>query len=887
MIPYFSLATARRALRPLAALMLVSAAALRAAERPGPFFEPEQPFFHTQVEVEAAGEQPTGSGNFVVRGILIPLGSGHCAVFDQELLRLAAVWRVPAGAPLVTLETMAQISYASGQGKAGAKHPRPTGPLLLTTGMHPGIGRDLAALRTDPRQAAREGDVGRGALPPDLARFEGMELQDAHVVLHYTVAGTAVSERLELRGDGRTQLTRQFEIGAHTAPLVLALGRGAAGPVEIAADSAAVTLSESDGEHVATVAPAANPQMIRVTFTFPADGSPGPGVTSPRTAGRRWPESVAAPVRHDYFDRNGFILDHIAVPEKNPWRRRMRTADLAFVSDDEAAVVTYDGDVWLVTGFANAAFAELRWNRFASGLHEPLAIAAPGGTIQVATKNGVVRLHDRDRNGEADWFENFSDRMIQSQTTRSFPLDMAMGPDGSTYVTQGGIVTQSGLVSGGTGTEHTGAFLKISPDGRGLEMFGRGAREPFLAVHPVTGEVTGTDQQGHFIPSSVCYSVRAGASFGFLENEPAKLTPPLVWIPHDQDTSSTSQVWLVGEKMGPWHGSLLHLSYGSGRLLLISPDFAALTPQGAVIPLELKTDLPLLHARMHPRGDAVFLAGFQIYGSQTPTKWALGRLRRGPTPVATAVAARSVRDGVVLTFAAPLDPASVQPARLTARAWNYRRSAAYGSGRYTVADVPGATPWGITQAVLSVDRTRVFVHLAGLPKVQQLEVRHDFQLADGTAARGVAYFTIHEPRPFEPGAWGFGPVDLMKAPAVAAQTKEPSPTAAIGKEVAQNFGCVACHSADGTTEGKVGPTWRGLFGAKRTFVDGSTETADALYLRDKILDPQQKKTKPGTVEMPSYRGVLSEAQVESLVLYIRNLAKPERAAPTSPRPATP
>ena len=47
--------------------------------------------------------------------------------------------------------------------------------------------------------------------------------------------------------------------------------------------------------------------------------------------------------------------------------------------------------------------------------------------------------------GEADWFENFSDAMLQSQTTRSFPLDMALGPDGSTYVTQGGIVTRSGM----------------------------------------------------------------------------------------------------------------------------------------------------------------------------------------------------------------------------------------------------------------------------------------------------------------------------------------------------------------------------------------------------------------------------------------------------------
>src|SRR5690606_29812766 len=141
------------------------------------------------------------------------------------------------------------------------------------------------------------------------------------------------------------------------------------------------------------------------------------------------------------MSQNGLLLDRIAVPEENPWRRRLRPADLAFLTEDRAAVLTYDGDVWLVDGFSDPELASLRWSRFASGLHEPLAIAAPGGVLQVATKNGVVRLYDKTGDSEADWFENFNDHMLQSQTTRSFPLDMAVGPHGWTYVTQGGIVS--------------------------------------------------------------------------------------------------------------------------------------------------------------------------------------------------------------------------------------------------------------------------------------------------------------------------------------------------------------------------------------------------------------------------------------------------------------
>jgi mono/diheme cytochrome c family protein len=570
--------------------------------------------------------------------------------------------------------------------------------------------------------------------------------------------------------------------------------------------------------------------------------------------------------------QNGMVLDRISTPEVNPWNRRVRVADIAFLTPDRAAVVTYDGDVWMLDGLADEKLAALKWRRFASGLQEPLAIAAPGGVIQVATKNGVVKLYDRDGNGEADWFENFNDQMLQSQTTRSFPLDMAIGPDGSTYVTQGGIANRSGMASGGEGNSQTGAIFKISPDGRSSSVVATGAREPFVTVHPKTGVITATDQQGHYIPSSVTYLIRQGDDYGFLQDKPVKLTPPLVWIPHEEDSSSTAEVWMMGAGMKAWNGLLAHLSYGTGRLFLITPDLEAPTPQGAVIPLEFKTDLPLLHARMNPQGDALFVAGFQIYSTVTNTLSSLGRLRPSSAAITTAVAARSSKDGVVLEFATPLNPASVQGSKVTVRAWNYKRSSAYGSGRYALSGEPGVTPLGVAQAVLSADKKSVFIHIPKLSPVMELEVRHDFLLASGEAARGVAYFTIHQPHALDLAAAGFANVDLTKQAATVTLIKEEPPTVAMGQALSVSLGCAVCHSIDGTTEGKVGPTWKKLFGTKRTFVDGTSEFADEYYVREKILDPQGKKLKAGQIEMPSYRGVVSEGQLDALVLYIKSLA---------------
>jgi cytochrome c oxidase subunit 2 len=56
-----------------------------------------------------------------------------------------------------------------------------------------------------------------------------------------------------------------------------------------------------------------------------------------------------------------------------------------------------------------------------------------------------------------------------------------------------------------------------------------------------------------------------------------------------------------------------------------------------------------------------------------------------------------------------------------------------------------------------------------------------------------------------------------------------------GGKWAVDFGCVACHTADGS-EG-IGPTWLGLFGREERLADGSTVTVDEEYLHLSIVDP--------------------------------------------------
>ncbi|MEN3941426.1 c-type cytochrome [Prosthecobacter sp. SYSU 5D2] len=87
---------------------------------------------------------------------------------------------------------------------------------------------------------------------------------------------------------------------------------------------------------------------------------------------------------------------------------------------------------------------------------------------------------------------------------------------------------------------------------------------------------------------------------------------------------------------------------------------------------------------------------------------------------------------------------------------------------------------------------------------------------------------------------------------------------------------MACHSIDGSTVGKVGPSWKGICGTERILgKGGKSALADEAYLRESITDPNAKVVKgfeKFDTGMPIYAGILNESQIESLVQYIKSLS---------------
>ncbi len=92
-----------------------------------------------------------------------------------------------------------------------------------------------------------------------------------------------------------------------------------------------------------------------------------------------------------------------------------------------------------------------------------------------------------------------------------------------------------------------------------------------------------------------------------------------------------------------------------------------------------------------------------------------------------------------------------------------------------------------------------------------------------------------------------------------------------GAKLAEEQGCLSCHSLDGSV--LVGPSWLGLFGSERQLEDGTVVVADEEYLRNSILDPESQVVAGFPKVMPPAYTMLSDTDVDAVVEYIKSLSE--------------
>lgn len=852
---------------------------------PGDWVETHFPFFSSVVDARKAGGA-FPKDNLTPRGIVLNLGRDNWACFDPDLLRMSVVWRGRG----VTDKALAPGSYHDIARKTPGGQlpaPEPDGQVWLANGIFPGWQRGETLSLTDPREPAPSPEeIGRGPIAEGLGRFEAVRLVGDSVVLEYTVTGTRVREWSTVsEQDGRPVIERHFEVAAANQPLQLVLGHKAAATsltlgVTGSGARAAAELLERNGLWLVRVPAHAAPVGFAVALhegAAPAKITPRP-LPSARPAAR-WPQEVTTTIKASTAPE-AYVVDHIALPFENPWRRGVRPGDIQFLRDGTGVMITLDGDVWLVRGLAGAG--PVRWRRFASGLHEPMTIAIRDEQIYAFDKNGIWRLRDTDDNGEADVHELFSNAFAQTADMREFPSQIRLAPNGEFVIAKGG---QQATYQG----KHNGSVLRISADGRRAEVLGYGFRQPNIGVNIRTGLVTSSDQQGQYIPSTPLHIVRDRQFYGFLapfeprEKYPAPPAEPLTWIPHPVNSSALSQVWLFGAKMGPLNDALVHIGFNKPEIFRVLLNDRTRTPQAAVVSITRAFEFPPLNGTVNPADGQLYLAGFQVlgWGNVINTLAGLGRVRYTGAPVTIPREVVAMDQGVLLRFDVALDPkAARDPGSYSLQTWAYKRTYKYGSPQYKADGTPGQDALTPSSAYLAADGRTVFVGVPGMKPAMQLRVGWSLATADGRKFDENAYTTPYELARFDPKAEGFAAdlkVDLTPRAAVAQAAGGPV-SVEEGQRLAQLFACVACHADEhNPIIAKSGPAWKGLYGSSRSvFIAGKNRqvTADEAYLRESILDPTAKVAagfEKGEYAMPSFAGVLNDSQVESLVLYIKSL----------------
>ena len=868
-----------------ALLSLPSSLSAQSFATPSPWGDwVEKDFPHFSSVLDARDLPGSPKDNLTPRGLILNLGNNLWACFDTDLLRIAAIWEAEAGKPPVTPEALAPGSYhlAGQKTKDGQDFlPKPMGKVWLANGIYPGWQVGDQPSLTDPREPAPSPEeVGKGPIDAKVGRFVAVTNRNGSSVIECEVGGARIIQ--VLRYDGK-KLTIWGSIDGGARPLQLALGKVERGQT-ITSEESPVQFHAYSGIQWASFEEKRK-QFFAIQFS-PTDGwrdalgfSPPPE-TAP---GNLWPQTVTTSAGLTSTQGPSYSLDTIPLPVPNPWKRSVRLADIDFLDDKGNAVgVTFDGDVWKITGLSGD-LTQVTWKRFASGLHEPMSIVSRGKDIFVFDRNGVWNLVDTDGNGEADRYEMFCNLFAQTAETREFPNSMKLGPDGSLYISKGG---QEGTTIG----KHNGTVIRISPDGKSITVIGYGLRQPFIGVNPKTGLVTASDQQGNYVPSTPIHIIGDHHFYGHLptiappEQYPESIADPLVWIPHPVNPSGVTQVWMTDAKMGPINDEMLHIGYNRPEIFRVLMNARFKKPQATVMSFWRDLDFGPLNGHINPADGQLYIVGFQVWGTTAKALSGLARLRYTGEPRVLLKECTPMDQGLLLRFNMALDPKLAQdPASYSAERWNYKRTPEYGSPHLKLDGSPGQEWLVPSSAYLSKDGLSVFVGIPDMkPGVNQMRIGWGLKSVEGAKAENTAYFTPFELATFDPVKEGFGDMKVDLTPREAAAVAQGKASAEEGQRLYQMIGCMACHSTDGSTVGKVGPSWKGIFGSEREIgkVDGKNVKkvlkvqADEVYLHESIINPNAKVVKgfeKFDTGMPIYNGILNESQIQSLILFIKSL----------------
>ncbi len=753
------------------------------------------PFQKAAIGTVMVGRESTDKAS---KGIAIRVGNNASVSFDEDVLRFQGGW-------VGGFISERGVTFNGAHGG----HPELVGVQKFASKAGPaGAGEDGSFKDTRPEPF--------GPMPKSVARYDGLHVSGDKVVLAYTVKGTKIYDQPgSIAAEGEVAFVRNIRLdpkgsffsGAKTPETIhhnVAFSTGANTALEgnvatltkgdivtkVRLDNApeGVSLSAKDGNVLLTIAKGTKPASFNLVVWSGAAAKAADfaklsssGVTMvefTKPAANRWPESVMTKGTNatSTTPDGSYVTDSLTVPENNPWKRRIRIGGLDFFKDGKsAAVSTWDGDVFIVSGI-DEKLENLKWTRYASGLYEALGLKIVNEQIYVIGRNGITRFTDINKDGAADYYENFNNDLTASWGFHEFVFDLQTDKEGNFYFAKAGPVKGGGRGFGGGGgngevTESAGKLMKVSKDGSKFEVVASGLRAPNgIGVNPWDGQLTTGDNEGTWVPACPINWVKPGGFYGVEETggkkEFAKRDKPLAWLNHaSADNSGGGQAWVQGNKWGIPEGELLHTSYGKCALYHVLKEEVGGQMQGGVVKFPLKFTSSAMRPVFNKLDGQLYVAGLQGWQTTAVKLGGIDRVRYTGKPRYTVDDLRVTPDGVKVRFTQPLDESSVKDLQnFSVQRWNYEvkyvddkvqngrivRAENHGKLNYGGTEVSAAEPMKtgrdkmeITKADLSADGKTVTLHFADWRPAHQVLTKFTLKAKDGVEIKQEVLQTVN------------------------------------------------------------------------------------------------------------------------------------------------
>ncbi|MHA3773347.1 DUF6797 domain-containing protein [Verrucomicrobiota bacterium sgz303538] len=747
-----------------------------------------------------------------LKGLAIKVGpNGEAAIaYDLDLCRMAGAWT--GGKFTTPMNLMSRGDY-----------PTAMGDVAFSTGEVAGFQVGDAKERwNDPRSEPF------GPLPN--VKFRGMYVNGDKTVLKWDVAGTEVLEMPGYVTNGKAgYLTRTFEISPSSNELAIAVascestasnlereptfsvqpgtiqrklrpinrvGDGLKTDVTVYGEPEGSTWQRLGNALSLVIPPSKEVRRFQIALwvnvpedaaklveahvsLLPQEPKQFDSLKSLTKGGAaHWPESVTTKGEISANTAEPYVVDTIKLPETNPWNAPMFIGGFDFFPDGRAAVCTFHGDIFVVSGIDDK-LGNVTWRRFASGLYHALGLKVVNNEIYVTCRDGIYCLRDLNKDGEADFYEVFNNDIKVTKSFHEFVFDLQTDRDGYFYFAKAGPVK-----NGGRGfdeiMEHHGTMLRVTPDGKKLEVIATGFRAPNgIGVGPNT-ELTSGDNEGTWTPVCKINWINQGGFYGVVDlahrnPPPTDYDRPLCWLPKRLDNSSGSQVWVTSNKWGPWKDQMLHLSYGTCSLFGVfnegvdipdASDCCSHLIQGGVVQFPVKFQSGIMRARFNPVDGQLYVAGLRGWQTTGLKNGCLQRVRYTGAPVRMPIELHARKGGIEVKFTGSIDTqTAADPANWNVEVWNYIWSSAYGSPEISTlgdADKPtelgkdgkmqftaaqmnkkGHDPLTVKSVRIGTDDRTVFLEIPDLKPVMQMSIKYQLKAADGGDIKGEIVNTIH------------------------------------------------------------------------------------------------------------------------------------------------